>query len=76
MTCALGLAGHPETARGGGRAAEDVGDPGREAGKGAERRNRYSPQIHAAGVGLGLESERSTNLAWQGGLRTVNTCRG
>lgn len=40
MACALGLAGHPETARGGGGAAEDVRNTGREAGEGAERRSR------------------------------------
>lgn len=40
MTCVPGLSGHPETAGGGGRAAEDVRDPGREAGEGAERRSR------------------------------------
>lgn len=45
MACPLGLAGHPETARGGGRAAEDIGDPGREAGEGSERRSRYRGQV-------------------------------
>lgn len=44
-TCTLGLAGHPEAARGGGRAAEDLGDPGCEAGEGAQRRSRYRRQV-------------------------------
>lgn len=44
-TCTLGLAGHPEAARGGGGAAEDLGDPGCEAGEGAERRSRYRRQV-------------------------------
>lgn len=44
-TCTLGLAGHPEAARGGGGAAEDLGDPGCEAGEGAERRSRYCQQV-------------------------------
>lgn len=72
-TCTLGLAGHPEAARGGGGAAEDLGDPGCEAGEGPERRSRYRRQVWGrSGAGLGAA------LASHGGAgqRALIPCRG